>query len=345
MKLKVGILGATGYTGAELLKMLVTHSEVSIIWLTSEKFAGKKISDVFPHLRNFCDIECRSVARIKELEKADVVFSCLPHGTSMHFVAGLLDSGARVIDFSADFRFSSQALYEDLFNTKHKHGEYLKDAVYGLPEMNREIIKNARLMANPGCYSTGVILGVLPVVKGNLLKANSIIADAKSGVSGGGRAPTLFHHFSEMNESIVLNMSAAANQRPEMEEAIRIFSGNKVNITFIPHTVSINRGILTTVYCELSGKVVQNDIHTFYSEFYKGEPFIRVHRIGEYPKLKDVRHTNYCDIGVGYQGDALLVVTALDNLGKGASGQAVQNMNIMCGFPESLSLDRPGLYP
>jgi N-acetyl-gamma-glutamyl-phosphate reductase len=236
-------------------------------------------------------------------------------------------------------------LYEDLFKTAHKHGEYLKDAVYGLPEMNRESIKNARLVANPGCYSTGVILGVLPIVRGNLLKANSIIADAKSGVSGGGRAPTLSHHFSEMNENIVLNMSAAANQRPEMEEAIHIFSGNKVNITFIPHTVSINRGILTTVYCELSGKVVHKDIHALYSKFYDGEPFIRVYSYGEYPELKDVRHTNNCGVGVGIQGDRFVAVTALDNLGKGASGQAVQNMNIMCGFPETLSIDHPGIYP
>jgi N-acetyl-gamma-glutamyl-phosphate reductase len=345
MKLKVGILGATGYTGAELLKILVTHAEVSIIWLTSEKFAGKKISDVFQHLRNFCDIECKSVARMKELEKADVVFSCLPHGTSMHFVSRILDSGASVIDFSADFRFSSTALYEDLFKTAHKHGGYLKDAVYGLPEMNRESIKNARLVANPGCYSTGVILGVLPIVKGNLLKVNSIIADAKSGVSGGGRAPTLTHHFSEMNENIGLNMSAAANQRPEMEEAIRIFSGNKVDITFIPHTVSISRGILTTVYCEIDNKAAPEEIHSLYSEFYDREPFIRGHRIGEYPELKDVRHTNYCGIGVGIYGDKFVAVTALDNLGKGASGQAVQNMNIMCGFPETLSLARPGIYP
>jgi len=345
MKLKVGILGATGYTGAELLKILVTHAEVSIIWLTSEKFAGKKISDVFPQLRNFCDIVCTSVARLKELEKADVVFSCLPHGTSMHFVARVLDSGARVIDFSADFRFSSKDLYQDLFKTAHKHGGYLKDAVYGLPEMNRERITSARLVANPGCYSTGVILGVLPIVKGNRFKASSIIADAKSGVSGGGRAPTLSHHFSEMNENIVLNMSAAANQKPEMEETIRIFSGDKVNITFIPHTVPINRGILTTVYCEMDNKAAPEEIHALYSEFYNNEPFVRVHSIGEYPGLKDVRHTNYCGIGVGFQGDTLTVITALDNLVKGASGQAVQNMNIMCGFPETLSLARPGLYP
>lgn len=341
MKLKVGILGATGYTGAELLKILVTHAEVSLIWLTSEKFAGKKISDVFPQLRNFCDIECKSVARMKELGKADVVFSCLPHGTSMHFVSRLLDSGARVIDFSADFRFSSKALYEELY----KHGGYLKDAVYGLPEINRESIKSAWLVANPGCYSTGVILGVLPIMKGNLLNANSIIADAKSGVSGGGRAPTLSHHYSEMNEDIGLNMSAAADQRPEMEEAIRISSGHKVNFTFIPHTVSISRGILTTVYCEVDNKTAPEEVHALYGEFYKNEPLIRVHRVGQYPELKDVRHTNYCGIGVGFQSDTLIVITALDNLGKGASGQAVQNMNIMCGFPETLSLARPGIYP
>ncbi len=345
MRLNVGILGATGYTGAHLLSLLIKHQGVRIVWLTSEKFAGTKIQEVFPHFRNFLNLECRSVSRLKDFEDVDLVFSCLPQGTSMHFAAKLLERGARVIDFSADFRFSRVDTYESLFKTRHKYRDYLKEAVYGLPELFRERIRNARLVANPGCYSTGVILGVSPLLKGGLVRENSVIADAKSGDSGGGRAPTLEHHFPEMNENIRLNPAAASSQGPEMEEVLADFSGADPKITFTPHTVSINRGILTTIYCPLNERVEPDYIRGLYSSLYRDEPFVKLYGDGKFPELKDVRYTNICGIGVGFQEDILISTVVLDNLIKGASGQSVQNMNIMFGFPETESLNYPGLYP
>ncbi|MEQ9618233.1 MAG: N-acetyl-gamma-glutamyl-phosphate reductase [Deltaproteobacteria bacterium] len=345
MKIRVGVLGATGYTGAALLGLLINHPGVSVVWLTSEKFAGRKIQEVFPHLRNFLDTECRSVARLKELEKVDLAFSCLPQGTSMHFASKMLDSGARVIDFSADFRFSRIDVYEGLFKTRHKFRAILKEAVYGLPELFKEEIRGARIVANPGCYSTGVILGTAPLVKNGLIKQNTLIADAKSGDSGGGRAPTLEHHFPEINENSRVNSAASANQRPEMEEVLSGYSDSDYEVTFLPHIIPVNRGILTTIYARLNRKADPDYIYGLYNDFFRGEPFIRLYGRGRFPELKHVSHSNLCGIGLGFREDVFISIVALDNLLKGAAGQAVQNMNIMFDFPETESLNITSLYP
>lgn len=345
MSIRVGILGATGYTGAELLRLLSVHPGVSLEWLTSEKFAGKKIYDVFPHLRGFSDIECRSVARLKELGKVDVAFSCLPQGSSMHFAARLLESGVRVIDFSADFRFRSAAVYEKLYGGGHKYKDLIEGAVYGLPEIFRNEIKNANLVANPGCFATGVILGLYPLISENLIDSGSIVADAKAGASGGGRAPSLPNHFPESNENVKVNLSASASQGPEMEEVLSRISGTGVGIGFMSHTLSINRGILTTIYTRPLETAAPEFVAGLYAKYYGKEPFVRIYDPDTYPELKDVRYTNVCGIGLRVHQGRLVAVTALDNLVKGASGQAVQNMNIMFGFEETESLGAPGVYP
>ena len=341
----VGILGATGYTGSELLRILLGHPGVSVEWLTSEKFAGRKISDVFPGLRGFCELECRSVSSFKDLQEVDLVFSCLPHGTAMHFTGRLLDKRVRVIDFSADFRFKDAALYEGLYKAKHRLPQYIGDAVYGIPEIFREDIRGARLVANPGCYATGVILGVMPLLKGGLVNETSIIADAKSGESGAGRAPSLDHHFPESNENAHVNPGAASHQGPEMEEVLSSAAGRKAGVTFIPHNIPVNRGILTTVYTRSKSETDTASVLKVFEDFYRAEPFVRVCPEGKLPDIKDTRYTNSCSIGVTINRDVVLTVVSLDNLVKGASGQAVQNMNLMLGFPETEALGFQGMFP
>ena len=345
MRIKAGILGATGYTGAELLRLLSGHPGVSLEWLTSEKFAGKRIDEVFPHLKGFSDLECGGIAGLKDLGRVDVAFSCLPHGSSMHFTARLLEAGVRVIDFSADFRFRNPAIYDRLFGGPHKYKALIDEAIYGIPEIFRDKIRNSRLVANPGCFATGVILGLYPLISEGLIDVSSIAADAKAGASGGGRAPSLQHHFPESNENVRVNISASEGQGPEMEEVLSLFSPPDIGISFMSHTLSINRGILTTVYSVLKEKVATDYISGIYGKYYGGEPFIRVYAPDTYPGLKDVRYTNLCGIGFRLKQDRLIAVTALDNLLKGASGQAIQNMNIMFGFEETESLGGSGIFP
>lgn len=345
MSIKVGILGATGYTGAELLRLLSVHPGVSLEWLTSEKFAGKRIDTVFPHLRGFSDLECRGVSGLKDLGRVDVAFSCLPHGSSMHFTARLLEAGARVIDFSADFRFRDPAVYEKHYGGGHKYKELIEGAVYGLPEIFRNEIRNANLIANPGCFATGVILGLYPLVSEGLVDGTSVVADAKAGASGGGRAPSLQHHFPESNENVRINVSASVTQGPEMEDVLSRFSGAEIGIGFMSHTISINRGILTTIYSRLRENAAPEYISGIFDKYYCGEPFVRLYGPDTYPELKDVRSSNICGIGFRLDAGRLITVTALDNLVKGASGQAVQNMNIMFGFEETESLGASGIYP
>ncbi len=345
MKIRIGILGATGYTGAELLRLLLNHSSVEICWLTSEKFTGQKISDVFPHLKGFLDIECCSVRNMDTLEQVDLVFSCLPHGTSMYFVNKMLETGVRVIDFSSDFRFSDKVVYERWFRSKHKYSKYLKEAVYGLPEINKKEIVDARLVANPGCYATSVILGIAPLIKRALISEDSIVADIKTGLSGGGRAPSLKSHFSESNEGMSVDTVSGHNQKPEIEQELSKLGGSSVNVTFIPHQASLDRGILATVYSRLNKRISMSKARDIYDKFYSKCNFVRILDEGELPRTKNVKYSNMCDIGIGFQDNVFVSVIALDNLGKGASGQAVQNINLMFNFPETQGLSSSAVYP
>jgi N-acetyl-gamma-glutamyl-phosphate reductase len=345
MKLKIGILGSTGYTGAELIRLLVNHPGVEISWLTSEKFSGKKISEVFPQFRKFLDLECIKIAQIGNLSKVDLAFSCLPHGTSMHFVRRLIQAGARVIDFSADFRIKDVSTYEKWYKVKHAYRDFVKEAIYGLPEIYGEKIRGTKLVANPGCYSTGAILGLAPLFSKGLVKGDSVIVDSKSGLTGAGRAPSLEVHYSESSESVSAYGVEGHRQKPEMEQELSSLGDTPINVTFIPHTIPMNRGILTTIYAKLREKKSEESILELYKQYYGENSFVRIYEKGKLPATKNVRFSNFCDIGIGFQGDTLVSVTALDNLGKGAAGQAVQNMNIMFDFPEDEGLKSPGMYP
>ena len=344
MKLKVGVLGSTGYAGAELIRLLVNHPGVDISWLTSEKFSGKKIWEVFPQFRKFLDLECTKTAQLGDLSRVDIAFSCLPHGTSMHFVRRLIQVGARVIDFSADFRIKDAATYETWYKSKHAYRDFLDSAVYGLPEIYREKIRDAELVANPGCFSTGVILGLAPLLAKGLVK-DSVIVDSKSGLTGAGRAPSLSVHYSEISESVSAYGVEGHRQKPEMEQELSNLGDTPISITFVAHTIPMSRGILMTMYAKLREKKSEEDILDLFSLYYSKNTFIRIYEKGKLPATKNVRFSNFCDIGIGFQGETFLSVIALDNLGKGAAGQAVQNMNIMFDFPEDDGLKFPGMYP
>ena len=345
MKIKIGILGATGYTGAELLRLLLNHGGVEICWLTSEKFTGQEISDVFPHLKGFLEIKCESVRKLNEVPKADLVFSCLPHGTSMYFVNKMLDTGSQVIDFSSDFRFSDVAVYERWLSSKHKYSKYLKEAVYGLPELNKNEIVNARLVANPGCYATSVILGIAPLIEAGLISTDSVVADIKSGLSGGGRAPSLISHFPESNQGMSMDTLSGHYQKREIEQELSKLGGSSVNVTFIPHQAPLDRGILATVYSRLNKRVSMSRAREIYAKFYSKCNFVRILEEGTLPRTKNVRYSNICDIGIGFQDNVFVSAIAVDNLGKGASGQAVQNMNLMFNFYEAEGLESTAIYP
>jgi N-acetyl-gamma-glutamyl-phosphate reductase len=331
MKIKIGILGATGYTGTELLRLLVGHPHAEIKWLTSEKFANQKISDVFPTLRNFIDLKCKSVRELVKFENADLVFSCLPYGTSMHFAKLFVDKGAKFIDFSADLRFN---------NTKLGN-----QAIYGLPELFRNKIKKADLVANPGCYATAAILGLAPLLKNKLIELEPINIDAKAGLSGGGRAPVGERQFSEANDNISVNSISDHNQKPEIEEQMNILYETKPGLVFSAYNINIDRGILTTITVKLKDSATKSELLSKYRKFYKNENFIRIIDNEKNISTKNVRFTNYCDIGVNIQNGHVICITAIDNLGKGASGQAVQNMNLMFNLEESSGLLNLGLYP
>ncbi len=344
VKIKAGVLGATGYTGVELLRLLVGHPSVDTIWVCSEKFAGKHLSAVFPHLSTYTDLICNSVSELDGLKCPDVVFSCLPHRTSMHFVAKMLGRGAKVIDFSADFRFGDGDLYKEWYGVDHKHMDLLKDAVYGLPELYREEIKDTHLVANPGCYATGAVLGLVPIAS-IMDHSTPVVIDALSAISGAGRAPVLAQHYPEANEAISPTDQFPHNQTPEIEVQLDTLSGNSNRVIFMPHTVPINRGILTTIYVGLEQQISKEELNSIYEEYYKDERFVRVAGPGTYPRVEFTKSTNFLDVGVTiFEGRAIIVV-AHDNLGKGASGQALQNMNIMFGLPEDTGLTNPGVYP
>ena len=345
MSIKVGVLGATGYTGAELLRILLGHPFASVSLLSSEKFSGQRISKVFPHLGGYSDIECLRIADVSYHSGLDVVFSCLPHGTSSRFVSKFLDTGTRVIDFSSDFRFGGSEICYRLFKKEHKYREYLDSVVYGLPEINKEKIKDASLVANPGCYATSVILGLLPLAENGLLSGCSIIADIKAGSSGAGRAPTLSGHYPEVNESLAAEPESARDQELEMELKLSDLLGSAVDVSFTPHKAPMNRGILATIYCELERAMKYEKLHKLYSDRFGGETFVSLSEEGRYPSVKEVTYSNMCRIGLVVRGKTVVITSALDNLGKGASGQAVQNMNIMLGLPEEAGLVNPALFP
>lgn len=343
---RVGIIGATGYTGVELVRLLARHPQVKLTALTAEKNVGQPIWRLFPSVLKESDLVCQPL-EVESISKlCDFVFLALPHKAAMQVVPAFLSKGIKVVDLSADFRISDPQVYERWYEP-HTAPSFLKEAVYGIPELHREEIKKARLVANPGCYPTSVILPLTPLLKKRVLDLRSLIADSKSGVSGAGRSAVLSSLFAEVSENFKAYKVTEHRHTPEIEQELSRAAGEKVNITFTPHLVPMKRGILTTIYATLNKVFSEAEVYEIYSEFYHREKFIRLRPSDLLPSTADVFGSNYCDIGLKIDArfNRLILLSAIDNLVKGASGQAVQSMNLMLGIEESIGLDIVPIYP
>ena len=346
----VGIVGGTGYTGVELLRLLLRHSQVQVRLLTSRTEAGKRVVDMFPNLRGHTDLEFSDLD-IEQLKQCDVVFFATPHGVAMKHAEALVEAGTKVIDLAADFRLQDLTQFEKWYGMSHSCPELLKDSVYGLTELNREKIKQAQVIGNPGCYPTTVQLGLAPLLKAqeNLIDPKSIIIDAKSGVSGAGRKADLGMIYSENADNFKAYGVAGHRHHPEIVEALENISGQKGQfdqLLFVPHLVPMIRGMLSTIYVDLTEQGQQLDLQSLYEKFYQNERFVDVMPPKSSPETRSVRGANELRIALYQpQPHKLIVLVAQDNLVKGAAGQAVQNMNIMFGFDEATGLEGIGLLP
>lgn len=344
--IKVAVAGASGYTGAELLRLLVGHPEVEICAVTSRQHEGLPINRVFPSLNGFCELVCEPLDVASIAARADLVFTALPHKSAMDVVPGFLNAGCRVIDLSADYRLNDQTLYEHWYHP-HSSPELFSEAVYGLPERYRDKLKTSRLVANPGCYPTSVILALAPLLELQLIDVRSLIIDSKSGTSGAGRGLKEGSLFCEVNEGFKAYGIASHRHTPEIEQELSQLAGFEVQISFTPHLLPVNRGILSTCYASLVTAHTTGDLLKIFTQRYSGEPFVRVLSEGELPNIAHVRGTNFCDIGLvaDPRTGRAVVVAVIDNLVKGAAGQAVQNMNLMYGFNEIQGLGIVPTFP
>ena len=346
--LKTAIVGATGYTGGELLRLLAQHPKTELVAATSEQHHGKSIESVFPNLIGQFAFKLESLNLDRLIGRADHFFLALPHTKSMSIVDRLIKENLTVIDLSADFRIKNPKSFEKWYGTPHTHPELLSLACYGLPELHRKAIRKARFVANPGCYPTGAVLGLIPFLAQSKIETDGIIIDAKSGVSGVGRAPSPTTHFPEVNEALSAYHIGRHRHIPEIEQELSSLAKKDIMVTFSPHLVPINRGILTTIYVRLTKPLsVESALELFHRQ-YESEPFVHLLPAGELPNTRNVEGSNHCHIGLAADprnNRTMVVVTAIDNLVKGAAGQAVQNMNLMMGFEESLGLTAPGLFP
>jgi N-acetyl-gamma-glutamyl-phosphate reductase len=342
-----GIVGGTGYTGVELLRILALHPSVEITVVTSRTDAGMRVDALYPSLRGVIDVVF-SAPDVDTLADCDAVFFATPNGTAMQMARALLERGVKVIDLSADFRLKDAKEWSVWYGMEHACPELLAEAVYGLPEVSRETIKTARLVANPGCYPTSVQLGFLPLLENGLADVDHLIADVKSGVSGAGRKAELATLMSETGESFKAYSASGHRHLPEITQGLNKSSNNKVNLTFVPHLTPMIRGIHATLYAQCSPKKVSlGEIQALYEQRYADEFFVDVLPSGSHPDTRNVRGSNRCHISLHQPqgGNTLVVLSVIDNLVKGAAGQAVQNMNLMFGFPEDTGLKSLALYP
>jgi N-acetyl-gamma-glutamyl-phosphate reductase len=345
--INVGIIGASGYTGAELARILCNHPEVRITAATSRQNAGRQLSEIFPSLRGKVDIICENLSPAELCKKADFFFTAVPHKTAMDLVPDLLATGKKVVDLSADFRLRNVSTYEEWYQP-HSSSQLLGEAVYGLPELYRHSISGARLVANPGCYPTSIILGLAPLLKAGAIVAQTIIADSKSGTSGAGRAAQTGSLFCEVHDGFrPYKVGRAHRHTPEIEQELGALAGADVHISFTPHLLPISRGILSTVYASLVPGFDREKIDALYHDQYQNEPFIRLLKEDSFPATQYVRGSNFCDISykIDHVTNRIIVMSAIDNIVKGASGQAVQNMNLMQGFAETSGLTTVPLFP
>ena len=343
--LAVGVVGGTGYTGAELLRLLVSHPQVELKYVTSRSESGIKVANLFPNLRGHTDV-CFTEPDADTLSECDIVFFATPNGTAMKMVPELLEKGARVIDLAADFRLKDAAVWKQWYGMDHACIDVLSEAVYGLPEMNREQVKSARVIANPGCYPTATTLGFLPLIENDLIDDQHLIADAKSGVSGAGRGASVATLQAESSENFKPYAVDGHRHLPEIKQTLAGVASHEVGLTFVPHLVPMIRGIEASLYATLKTDNAV-DLHQLFVERYADEPFVDVLPEGTMPETRSVKGANSCRISVfrPQQGDTVVVSSVIDNLVKGAAGQAIQNMNIMCGFDETLGIDQVALLP
>lgn len=341
--IKVGIVGGTGYTGVELLRLLARHPQVELAAITSRKEAGMKVADMFPNLRGRVSLAF-STPEEAGLEKCDVVFFATPNGVAMQQTRALLDAGVKVIDLAADFRIKDVKEWESWYKLEHACPDLVGEAVYGLPEVNREAIKKARLIANPGCYPTATQLGFLPLIENGLVDTGHLVADCKSGVSGAGRKAETHILFAEAADNFKAYAVSGHRHLPEIRQGLSLAAGHAVGLTFVPHLTPLIRGIHATLYAKLSKEA---DLQALYEKRYANEPFVDVLPAGSHPETRSVRGANVCRIALHRPqgGDVVVVLSVIDNLVKGAAGQAVQNMNLLFGLNETTAIDDIGLLP
>ena len=348
---KIGIVGGTGYTGVELLRLLARHPQAQIVTITSRKEAGIPVAEMFPSLRGCVDLAF-SVPDAAKLHQCDIVFFATPHGVAMEMGPELVKAGVKIIDLAADFRFKDTAVFEHWYKMPHSAQDLLAEAVYGLPEVNRDAIRKARVIGLPGCYPTSVQLGLKPLVEAGLVDLGHLIADCKSGVSGAGRKADIGTLFSEAGDNFKAYGVTGHRHHPEIEQGLARMAGQPVNLLFTPHLTPMIRGIHSTLYARITKEA---DFQKLYEDAYRGEPFVDVMPAGSTPDTRSVRGANTCRLAIhrpaqsgqagGKPGDTLVILSVIDNLTKGAAGQAVQVMNLMCGLPETTGLQGIGLVP
>lgn len=346
--IKVGIVGATGYTGSELLRLLVLHPETEIVVVTSRTEKGSPVADMFPHVRGYLDLDFTDPS-VEELTICDVVFFATPHGVAQSMMKAFIDSGIKTIDLSGDFRLKDVDTWEAWYGQTHACPELIPQAVYGLPEINREQIVDAKLIACPGCYPTVIQLGFLPLLENQWIKPDRLIADAKTGTSGAGRAAKVGMLLSECSDSFKAYGVSGHRHLPEMKQILSDIQGEELGLTFVPHLVPMIRGIQATLYAELKPElgITLEQVQKLFETRYADEPFVDVMPLGSLPETRSVKGSNFCRIALHQQAGSqqLIILAVIDNLVKGSSGQAIQNMNIMFGFNETLGLEQLALMP
>lgn len=344
--IRVGILGATGYAGEELVRILSSHGDAEIKMLVSHSYAGQKMSNIYPNLRGVCDLVCEELDAEKAAKECDVVFTALPHGASKEVIPLLYGKGLKIIDLSGDYRYNDAEVYEKWYGEKHSSPYLLAESVYGLCELHREEIKKARLIGNPGCYTTCSILGMAPLTAEKAIDLKSIIIDAKSGVTGAGRGLGLNYHFCECTENIMAYKVGTHRHTSEIEQELSLLAGEEITLSFTPHLVPMKRGIFATCYANLVKDITAQEAVGLYRRFYENERFVRVYDAGQLPESNHVSGSNFTDIGITVDKrlNRVIVISAIDNLFKGAAGQAVQNMNIMFGIDEGKGISNAGFY-